>query len=263
VEYLLLYSNGADPQPYDPAHDDIGDWVAEVIESGISEFGERLRPGEDATTVRVRDGRVLVTEGPFTEAKEWVGGFDIIECADLDEAVRVASRHPAARFGTAEVRPFATSSDGTRVVPAGFPERPTRGQRYLMLVCADPEGPTGEVGDPDSWVEEMDARGVRLFGQVLQPPSDATFVRSREGQVLLSDGPFSEAKEWIAGLDFLEVGGLAEAVEVAAGHPMARAGLIVLNPVWPFDPHADQVARAEQEAPLRSVRTEPAAEAIR
>jgi hypothetical protein len=263
MEYLLLYSDGADPQPYDPALDDIGDWVTDLIDRGISEYGERLRPGQDATTVRVRDGRVLVTEGPFTEAREWVGGFDIIECADLDEAIHVASRHPAARFGTAEVRPFVPSADGARVVPPGFPERPTKGKRYLMLVCVDPDAPAGPPTDPDAWVGEMDARGVRLFGQVLQPPSDATFVSSRGGKVLLSDGPFSEAKEWIAGLDLIEVSGLDEAIEVAAAHPMAQGGLIVLNPVWSFDPQEDHVARADREAPLRDTRTEPTVEAVR
>ena len=118
----------------------------------------------------------------------------------------------------------------SRVVPHGFPERPTLGKRYLMLVCVDPSGEQQGLEDPDAWVEEMDGRGVRLFGQVLRPPADATFVRTRGGRVLVTDGPFTEAKEWIAGLDFIEVSGFEEAVEVAAGHPMARAGQIVLSP---------------------------------
>lgn len=262
MEYLLLYSNGTDPQPYDPAEDNIGEWVADLIDRGISEFGERLRPGQDATTVKVRDGRVLVTEGPYTEAKEWVGGFDIIDCADLDEAIEIASRHPAARFGTAEVRPFMASADdqGARVVPRGFPERAATGHRYLMLVCVDPSGPGGEPADPNPWVDEMDARGVRLFGQVLRPPEDAVLVRSRGGHTLVTDAPLSEAKEWIAGLDFLEVSGLDEAVRVAAAHPMASVGVMVLSPAWPFDPDGDQVARAAREAAERDVRTEPAVE---
>ena len=148
MEYLLLYTAGTDPQPYDPADDNIAEWAADTQAHGVSEYGERLRPGEDATTVKVRDGRVLLTEGPFTESKEWVGGFDIIDCRDLDEAIAIASKHPAARFGTAEVRPFMVrpfmvwpdAEPGGRVVPHGFPERPTKGKRYLMLVCVDPSG---------------------------------------------------------------------------------------------------------------------------
>lgn len=260
MEYLLLYAEGADSLPYDPAEDDIAEWVADIEARGVSEYGERLRPGQDATSVRVRDGKVLVTEGPFTEAREWIGGFDIIDCRDLDEAIEIAARHPAARFGLAEVRPFMTWPDaepGHRVVPADLPERATKGVRYLMLVCADPTGETGELDGPDAWVEEMDGRGVRLFGEVLRPTADATVVRSRDGKVLVCDGPFAEAKEWIAGLDLLEVSGLEEAIEVAAAHPMARGGLMVLSPLWPFDVADDHVARTEREAAERAVRTEP------
>jgi hypothetical protein len=60
----------------------------------------------DATTVRVRDAEVLLSDGPFAESKEQIAGFDIIECADLDEAIEVAAKHPVAAFGSIEVRPF-------------------------------------------------------------------------------------------------------------------------------------------------------------
>ena len=260
MEYLLMYAEGSDPQPYSPAEDDIADWVAHVTARGVGEYGMRLRPGQDATTVRVRDGRTLVTEGPFTEAREWVGGFDIIDCADLDEAIEVASRHPAARFATVEIRPFISVPDaapGARVVPADFAERPTTGKRYLMLVCVDPDAEPDSQDDPDAWVDQMDARGVRHFGEVLQPPADATQVRVRDGQLLVSDGPFTESKEWIAGLDLIEVSDLPEAIEVAAAHPMAAGGVIVLSPLWLLDPEDDHVARHSREAPERDVRTEP------
>ncbi|MRG59515.1 hypothetical protein GE115_06465 [Agromyces sp. CFH 90414] len=130
-----------------------------------------------------------------------------------------------------------------------------------MLVVSDPAGERDESGDddPEAWVAEMDARGARLFGDVLHPPADATMVRRRRGEVLVSDGPFSEAKEWIAGFDLLEVRDLAEAIEVAAKHPMARGGTIELRPLWPFDEHEDHVERAEREAADRDRRLEPAA----
>ena len=67
---------------------------------------ERLRPTTDATTVRVRDGEVLLSDGPFAETKEQMGGFYIVDCKDLDEAVEVASKVPAARWGSIEVRPI-------------------------------------------------------------------------------------------------------------------------------------------------------------
>ena len=81
-------------------------WAADVNERGVNLYGGHLRPVADAVTVRVRDGEVLVSDGPFAETKEQIAGFDLIECADLDEAIEVASKHPVARFGTIEVRPF-------------------------------------------------------------------------------------------------------------------------------------------------------------
>lgn len=92
-------------EPYDEAQDNIEEWIAEIDARGAHLRGDRLRPIEDATLVRVRDGEVLVTDGPFTESKEWIAGYDIIQAADLDEAIEIASKHPMARFGRIELRP--------------------------------------------------------------------------------------------------------------------------------------------------------------
>jgi hypothetical protein len=81
-------------------------WVEEMEARGVRQFGSRLRPVSDATTVQVRGGEVVLSDGPFAETKEQVGGFDLIDCRDLDEAIEIASKHPAARFGTIEVRPL-------------------------------------------------------------------------------------------------------------------------------------------------------------
>jgi hypothetical protein len=92
----------------EPSPDDISidEWLAEVEGKRIT--GDALRGIGDATTVRVSRGEVLVTDGPFTESKEWICGFDIIECADLDEAIKIASRHPQANGGKLELRPIWT-----------------------------------------------------------------------------------------------------------------------------------------------------------
>jgi hypothetical protein len=81
-------------------------WVTEMDSRGVRLQGDRLRPISDATTVRVRDEEVLIVDGPFAETKEQIAGYDILECADLDEAIEVAAKHPVARFGAIEVRPF-------------------------------------------------------------------------------------------------------------------------------------------------------------
>ena len=72
------------------------------------DHGARLADRADARTVRLRQGRLLVTDGPFAETKEWIAGFDLLECASLAEAIRIASGHPMARFGRIEVRPLRT-----------------------------------------------------------------------------------------------------------------------------------------------------------
>jgi hypothetical protein len=84
----------------------VEDWVAKHDAAGTRVIGERVRPAEDATTVRRRGGKVLVTDGPFAESREWIVGFDVLECADLDEAIAIAAEHPMSASGRLELRPF-------------------------------------------------------------------------------------------------------------------------------------------------------------
>jgi hypothetical protein len=81
-------------------------WVEQMTRDGVDLDGAYLRPVRDARTVRLRGGEVLIADGPFAETKEQIGGYDVIECADLDAAIAVAARHPVARIGTIEVRPL-------------------------------------------------------------------------------------------------------------------------------------------------------------
>jgi hypothetical protein len=109
MKYLMLVCVGPDSTP-DRAPKDVREtteaWVAEVDGRGIRIMGERVRPAGDATTVRVRDGETLITDGPFTETREQIAGFDILDCKDLDEAIEVAAKHPMASFGMIDIRPF-------------------------------------------------------------------------------------------------------------------------------------------------------------
>ena len=81
-------------------------WGEEMGARGVLQGGERLRPTTSATTVRVRDGETLTSDGPFAETKEQMGGFYLVDCKDLDEAIEVASRIPGAAHGSIEVRPI-------------------------------------------------------------------------------------------------------------------------------------------------------------
>jgi hypothetical protein len=87
---------------------DIHEWVADLDRRQVRLDGNPLQEPADATTVRVRDGSTLVADGPFAETKEHIAGYDIIDCADLDEAIEIATRHPCAHLGAVEVRPFGT-----------------------------------------------------------------------------------------------------------------------------------------------------------
>src|SRR4051812_4052029 len=81
-------------------------WGERMGARGLLQGGERLRPTGDATTVRVRDGEVVASDGPFAETKEQIGGFYIVEARDLDEAIEIAAKIPAASNGSVEVRPI-------------------------------------------------------------------------------------------------------------------------------------------------------------
>ena len=83
-----------------------GAWMEEMGKRGVLQGGERLRPTTDATTVRVRDGETLTSDGPFAETKEQIGGYFVVEGKDLDEAIEIAGKIPGARIGSIEVRPI-------------------------------------------------------------------------------------------------------------------------------------------------------------
>ncbi len=110
MRYLMLVLSTPD-DPELRAEDAAGapaieTWVEKYYGSGAAVLGDRLRPPQDAVGVRVRGGRVLVTDGPFSETKESIGGFDVIDAPDLDTAITMASEHPMAYEGAIELRPF-------------------------------------------------------------------------------------------------------------------------------------------------------------
>jgi hypothetical protein len=106
--------------------------------------------------------------------------------------------------------------------------------RFLMFVCSDTEpveAPTTPVPDGAEWVSTMDGRGVRITGDPLAHPREARTVRVRGGKRAVTDGPFLETKEVLAGFDVLDCRDMDEAIEIAAAHPMAYYGVLELRPV--------------------------------
>jgi hypothetical protein len=111
MKYMLMFwDDDTAEAPADNGADSltaIRAWVDEMTARGIRLHGSALSYATDGTIVRVRDGETLVTDGPYAETKEQVGGYDLIECADLDTAVAVAAAHPLASTATVEVRPLS------------------------------------------------------------------------------------------------------------------------------------------------------------
>jgi hypothetical protein len=245
MRYLLtLYTDeslneAATPDEMTSLMNEYTELTREWQDRGVMLAGEGLDPSSTATTVRVRGGERLITDGPFAEAKEQLGGYYVLDCGSIDEAIALAARIPAARRGCVEVRPVINyEAMGT--------EPPTwrsdfHGKKYVLTLWGDesvwetwtPEQAQQEMG---RWVEydrEATAAGVMLGGEGLEPTPTAKTVRVRDGEQLVSDGPFAETKEVICGYDMLECDSLEEAVQVASAHPVARFGKIEVRAVWP------------------------------
>jgi hypothetical protein len=118
MRYLLLIYT---PESTEAVPDEVtnevsaayGAFTADIRARGIFQAGEALEPTSTATTVQVRDGRTITTDGPFAETKEALGGFYMIDVKDLDEAIELAARIPGAQHGSIEVRPIME-------LPAGY-----------------------------------------------------------------------------------------------------------------------------------------------
>ena len=109
MRYLLLISADEDTAARamaDGEFDGFAPWLADLRARGVLEAHQGLHPSPTATTVRVRGDEVLLTDGPFVEGREQVGGLAVVDCRDLDEAVAIAAGHPATAIGQVEIRPL-------------------------------------------------------------------------------------------------------------------------------------------------------------
>lgn len=108
---VLIYENETESRAFAPEerkkiHGEYMEFTKSIKESGHLKAGDALQPTSTATTVRIRDGKQLVTDGPFAETREQLAGYYLIEAKDLDDARSVAARVPGARYGSIEVRPI-------------------------------------------------------------------------------------------------------------------------------------------------------------
>jgi hypothetical protein len=144
-------------------------WAEEMDRRGVRLFGRELDLPDTAVTVRVRDGETLVTDGPFAETKEFVAGFDLTECADLDEAIEVAAKCPVSWFQALEIRPFTDGLRlGEKAVAFGRGEDGGVSPYLLsMWISQTPAAPLDDqavMHEGETWRQDVEARGLHLLG---------------------------------------------------------------------------------------------------
>ncbi len=195
-----------------------------------------------AATVRVRDGRPLVTDGPFAETTEQLGGYFLLDLADLDEALEVASRLPPVAKGTAEIRPLFPL-DGTppsQPFPVGSSD--PNGTPF-MLLCYHNESELQEAGETAMREIKAEAAarccqlkdaGKYLNASPLHPAATATCVRVRDGKREILDGPFAETHEVLGGFYLVLAESRDEALRIAAQQPGARLGSMEVRQLYDF-----------------------------
>jgi len=193
--------------------------------------GDALHP--EATTVRP-SGDPLVVDGPYAETAEAVGGFYVLEAPNLDEAIEVAAAIPMAATGGVELRPIVVWQDSTPAEPG---PRPAGTSRYLALI----RGKESEADNPESPEWEPAALQHRAFaaaagadlwsGVAIHPAATATTVRSRDGEVLVTDGPYPEVSEVVGGAYMFGPVTPERAQELAAKIP---ADAVELKPIVEF-----------------------------
>lgn len=222
--YFALLLTPEDDRPSDPevqsammaAYRDFNARAASAIRCG-----EALTPSGSGARITGGPSAPAVTDGPFAESAEVAGGYYVFEADNLDEALALARDIPAANHGSVEVRPMVGWDPPTRPV----------GGDWLALLLEPPANVTAP--GTEEWesglcshAEFGKAAGDHILGGApLHPPATATTVRVRDGDVLLTDGPFAEGVEVASGFYLLRAASRDEAVRIASMIPATTVEL--------------------------------------
>ena len=239
MKYLLLIRADGLPSPEELAvmQRELPGFIEEMNGRGVRLFGRELDLPETAATVRVRDGQTLVTDGPFAETKEFIAGFDLLECAGPDEAAEVAAKCPISWFMTLEIRPFLGGLQlGEQAFAFGRGEDgAARTYLLIMWMGGTPAAPLDDeavIREGEAWRQDAAARGRHILGSALQGPDTAMTVRVRDAGTLLSNEPCTGATEYVAGIEVVSCADRQQAIQLAAAHPFARYNAIEVRPFY-------------------------------
>jgi hypothetical protein len=194
--------------------------------------GEALESSRAAKTLRSKGGKVIVTDGPYAETKEQLGGLGLLEATDLDHAVALMANHPAIRLGPIEIRPIDEERTEQCRLKSGDSDAQARGMKFVCLGYGDENAWNGmSITERDDLVQECMAYDavLRKYGQpvggvALQSVCTAKTLRSRGGKVVVIDGPYAETKEQIGGVAINKFTDIDRALEAWLEHPCLRVG---------------------------------------
>lgn len=237
MRFMLLIKGTKDYEagvlPDEKTLSEMAKFTADLIDAGALLGCERLQPSSKGTRVHFANGTFRVVDGPFTESKELIAGFCMIEAKSLDEAVSWAKRMPF-EDREIEVRPLfemsdfpvdpSEQADGWREKEEQMrasppPARRPGTTRYMGLLKADPDTEAGKLPDPavleamGAFLEEGTRAGIFLAGEGLKPSSKSARVQLSKGKQTVIDGPFTESKELVAGYALLQFKSKEEAIE--------------------------------------------------
>jgi len=226
VEFMLLIEDRRDEAPRASVGvEEMGKFARELTAQGVLRGAAGpLRPESEGARVRVKNGVAIVTDGSFAEAREVVGGYFVVDVPDRAAAIEIAKRCPYARAGVIEVRAMVS---GRSLEGRGGP-------RFLYLFLWGPEltgSDEPRMAEMGSFFQELAREGKILGGGRLPPEIPPAHVEIRGSQTIVTDGPFAETKEVIAGFAIVEAADRAEAIEIGKRFPHAKWDTVVVREV--------------------------------
>jgi len=227
---MLWFTERKDAPKNDPdGFAEMNRFARQLASQGKLRRGAPLLPEAAGARIRVSGGKALVTDGPFAESKEVVGGFWIVEVANRAEAIELARRTPHARYGIVEVYAVqwrdavADSGEGSPFL-------------FAFQMAPDLTDPGGvKMQEMVAYGEALKREGTFLETAPLAQDPPPARLETRGGKIVVTDGPFAESKEVVGGYSLVRVSDRAQAIEIARRYPHAKWGTVEVREIMFFD----------------------------
>jgi hypothetical protein len=194
--------------------------------------GEALQSSSAAKTIRSKGDKVIVTDGPYAETKEQLGGLGVIEALNMEHAVELMSKHPGIRLGPFEIRQIDEKVTERANAAVVSPGAPTTGAKFVCMGYGDENNwmamssseQEAMLAECIAYDEVLRKYGQSVGGLALQSARTAKTLRAKDGKILVTDGPFAETKEQLGGIAINSFTDIDRAVAAWSNHPCLRAG---------------------------------------